>query len=366
MADAKIIIPKKELTTEKTDENVTKLDLTKVKVEQQDKVEEPIPEQPAEVKVEETEKVVEKTEEPIIKEIIDEPVVNKVIEEAKKEHNAVEQHVKETELLPENVEKLISFMKETGGTVQDYARLNADYSNVDETSLLKEYYKKSKPHLDIEDVNLIIEDFTIDEEELDDRDVRKKKIAYKEEIAKAKNFLEETKSKYYDEIKLRPNVTQEQKNATDFFNRYNENKNRAEEQHAVFKQTTKNLFTDNFEGFDFKVGEKKFRYGVKNPSELAESQADINNFIGKFLDKEGNVVDPKGYHKAVYAAQNADKIISHFYEQGKADAVKSVIDKSKNPSTDDRTPAVTIGGLKVKAVTGLDSSKLRIKKTFNK
>ena len=369
MADAKIIIPKKELTTEKTDENVTKLDLTKVKVEQQDKVEEPIPEQPAEVKVEETEKVVEKTEEPIIKEIIDEPVVNKVIEEAKKEHNAVEQHVKETELLPENVEKLISFMKETGGTVQDYARLNADYSNVDETSLLKEYYKKSKPHLDIEDVNLIIEDFTIDEEELDDRDVRKKKIAYKEEIAKAKNFLEETKSKYYDEIKLRPGVTQDQQKAMDFFNRYNKQQETAEQQHAQFKESTKELFNDNFEGFDIKVGEKSYKYNIQNRDKVAESQSNINNLVGKFLDSDGNVKDTKGYHKAMYAADNVDKIAAHFYEQGKADAVKEVVSSSKNlSSTKARSTQgeVFLNGFKVKAISGADSTKLRIKtKKFN-
>jgi len=116
--------------------------------------------------------------------------------------------------LPENVEKLVNFMKETGGDINDYVRLNADYSNIDDTTLLQEYYKKTKPHLDQDEIEFIIEDkFNYDEDMDEDRDIRKKKLAKKEEIAKAKNFLEETKKKYYDEIKLRPGVTQEQQKA---------------------------------------------------------------------------------------------------------------------------------------------------------
>jgi hypothetical protein len=271
--------------------------------------------------------------------------------------------------LPEGVDKLIKFMEETGGTVEDYARLNADYSNVDNNTLLREYYKTSKPHLDSEDVNLLLEDFTWDEEVDEDRDIRKKKIAYKEEVAKARNFLEETKSKYYDEIKLRPGVTQEQQKATDFFNRYNEDQKAAKQQHDLFVQSTKNLLNDDFKGFDFNVGEKKFRYGVKNVNEVAEAQSDISNFIGRFLDKKGNIADAKGYHKAMYAARNADTIAQHFYEQGKADAVKDVVAKSKNISTEPRKNSsgnVFVNGLKVKAISGFDSSKLKVRtKKFN-
>lgn len=283
--------------------------------------------------------------------------------------NEVEQAVKEQRVLPENIEKLVSFMEETGGTVQDYVRLNADYTNVDNTSLIREYYKQTKPHLDSEDVSLLLEDFDFDEDIDEPKDIRKKKIAFKEEAAKAKDFLEGLKSKYYDEIKLRPGVTQDQQKATDFFNRYNEEQDANKAKHEVFKQKTKQLLNEDFKGFDFNVSDKKFRYGVKNPSQIAEQQSDISNFIKTFLNDKGEIQDAKGYHKALYAARNADTIAQHFYEQGKADAVKDVMAKSKNISNEPRQTAsgdVFIGGLKVKAVSGLDSSKLKIKtKKFN-
>jgi len=272
--------------------------------------------------------------------------------------------------LPENIEKLVSFMEDTGGSIEDYTRLNADYSSVDENALLKEYYKKTKPHLDEEEIGFIMEDnFDYDEDLDETRDVRKKKLAKKEEIAKAKNFLEETKKKYYDEIKLRPGVTQDQQKATDFFNRYNTQQETAEQQHAKFKESTKELFNDNFEGFDIKVGEKNYKYNIQNRSKVAESQSNINNLVGKFLDAEGNVNDTKGYHKAMYAADNVDKIAAHFYEQGKADAIKDVVSKSKNPSDSQARKSqgeVFINGMKVKAISGADSTKLKIKtRKFN-
>jgi hypothetical protein len=283
--------------------------------------------------------------------------------------NEVEQAIQEQRVLPENIEKLVSFMEETGGTVQDYVRLNADYTNVDNTTLIREYYKQTKPHLDSEDVSLLLEDFDFDEDIDEPKDIRKKKIAFKEEAAKAKDFLESLKGKYYDEIKLRPGVTQEQKKATDFFTRYNEEQKANSAKHEVFKQKTKQLLNDDFKGFDFNVSDKKFRYGVKNPSQVGEQQSDISNFIKTFLNDKGEIQDAKGYHKALYAARNADTIAQHFYEQGKADAVKDVMAKSKNISTEPRQTAsgdVYIGGLKVKAVSGIDSSKLKIKtKKFN-
>ena len=270
--------------------------------------------------------------------------------------------------LPENIEKLVSFMEETGGTIDDYVRLNTDYSSVSEDALIKEYYKKTKPYLESEDIDLMLEDYTYDEELDEDRDIRKKKIAYKEEVAKAKNFLEETKSKYYDEIKLRPGVTQEQQKAMDFFNRYNEDQETANRQHEDFKSQTDDYFNNEFKGFEFDVSGKKFRYGVQDPSKVAEDQSNINNFVGKFLNKEGKVTDAKGYHKALFMASNADTIINHFYEQGKSDATKDIISKSKNPSTQPRQAqqGEFINGLKVRSISGQDSSKLRIKtKKFN-
>jgi hypothetical protein len=368
--------PKKPKNLGKKNE-ITKVDLSKPSEENQGEVipnvtkveiKEPVVEQVVE-EVEATEEVVEETA-GVIEEITEEEIVetSKALEQEVAE--AVRDEKVIGKALPENIEKLVSFMEDTGGTIDDYVRLNTDYSNVDEKTLIREYYKKSKPYLDKDDLDLIMEDnFQYDEDLDEEKDIRRKKLAYKEEVAKAKSFLEETKSKYYDEIKLRPGVTQEQQKANDFFNRFNEDQKAAEEKHNNFLQRTKNLLNNDFKGFDFNVGEKKFRYGVKNVNEVAEAQSDISNFIGKFLDKEGNISDAKGYHKALYAARNADTIAQHFYEQGKADAVKNVVAKSKNIKTDPRqtsSGSVFVNGLKVKSISGADSSKLKIKKrTFN-
>jgi len=306
---------------------------------------------------------------------IDSPIqlVNDDDDEAKKITNEYKEAVRDEKVLgkplPENVEKLVAFMEETGGDINDYVRLNADYSNIDNDTLLKEYYKQTKPYLEGDDINLLLEDFSYDEDIDEQRDIRKKKLAFKEEVAKARNFLEETKSKYYDEIKLRPGVTQEQQKATDFFNRYNEEQKAGKAKHSEFLKRTNELLNEDFKGFDFNVGESKFRYSVKNPQKVAEAQSDISNFIGTFLNDKGEVKDTKGYHKALYAARNADTIAQHFYEQGKADAVKDVMAKSKNISTEPRKTSsgdVFINGLKVKAISGADSSKLKIKtRKFN-
>ena len=272
--------------------------------------------------------------------------------------------------VPENLEKLVSFMEETGGTIDDYARLNADYSNVDGEALLKEYYKQAKPHLDSEEIQFVIEDSFNYDEDLDEaRDIRKKKLAYKEEVAKAKSYLDSLKDKYYAEIKLRPGVNQEQQEATDFFNRYNEEQAATKVNQDRFISQTDELLNNDFKGFDFKVGEKKFRYGIKDPVKVADNQKDISTFIKTFLNDKGEVVDAKGYHKALYAARNADTIAQHFYEQGKTDAIKSQLAKSKNITTEPRATQdgnVFVNGLKVKAISGLDSSKLKIKtRKFN-
>jgi len=305
-----------------------------------------------------------------IKEVVEEEIQQIGEKLEKKVIAPTPEEVREIAQLPENIEKVVDFMKETGGTLEDYVRLNADYSNVDNDTLLREYYKQAKSHLDSSEINFMIEDnFSFDEEVDEEREVRKKKLAYKEEVAKAQKHLEGLKSQYYEEIKLRPGTTQDQKKAMDFFNRYNEEQNTAQQQHEDFKSNTKDYFSKEFKGFDIEVGEKKFRYGVKDPSEVATRQSNVSNIIKKFLDDKGNVQDVKGYHKAMYAAENVDKIAEHFYEQGKSDATKDIVTKSKNITEDVRTSPNTdvfVGGLKVKAISGLDSSKLKIKtRKFN-
>ena len=355
------------------EDGTIKVDLSKK--EETKKTEEVTPE----VKAEET------TPEEVVQEIKTPVEEEKPVEESKKEEISVIQEIGEktseepikqqvTEEikkdpkidLPENIEKLVDFMKDTGGTVEDFVRLNADYSDVSNDALLKEYYKKTKPHLDSEEIDFIMEDnFLFDEDYDDEKQIRKKKLAYKEEVAKAKNFLEDLKGKYYDEIKLRPGVTQEQKKAMDFFDRYKQEQEVSKQQHESFKTTTRKFFSEDFKGFDFNLGEKKFRYGVSNPSQVADVQSDLSNFVGKFLNEDGSVNDHQGYHKALYAARNADTIAKHFYEQGQADATKDIAAKSKNISNEPRVSSsgeVFINGLKVKAISGVDSSRLKINK----
>ena len=352
----KIDLSKKE---EKVEDAVQEQTTDEVLVRDESKVSEEVSKENIEETTEkptEEEKVIpiqEITEEPKVEET-KEPVMETAPEPAKPEIN-----------LPENVEKLVKFMEETGGTVEDYVRLNADYSNIDDNVLIREYYKQTKPHLDIEEVNFLLEDnFSFDEDMDEERDIKKKKLAFKEEIAKARKFLEDTKSKYYDEIKLRPGVTQDQQKATDFFNRYNEEQKMVQDQHNRFQSNTKNYFNQEFKGFDFNIGEKKFRYGVSDTDGVANTQSDLTNFVGKFLNEKGEVKDYAGYHKAIYAAENADTIANHFYEQGKADAVKDMMAKSKNVSNEPRvtsTGDVFINGMKVKAISGVDSSKLKLR-----
>jgi hypothetical protein len=303
--------------------------------------------------------MVEGTSEPTLKEVTEESKEKEVVAQSPQPD------------LPENIGKLVDFMRETGGTMQDYLRLNTNYDDVDRDVLVKEYYKNTKSHLSAEEIDFMIEDnFAFDEELDEERDIRRKKLAYKEEVAKARAFLEDTKAKYYDDIKLKsPSLPEDQQKAADFFNRYKEDQDRNAANHEKFKANTNELLNENFEGFDFTLGDKKFRYGIQNPSQVAEKQSDISNFLGKFLGKDGTVTDTEGYHKALYAGANADKMANHFYEQGKADAIRDVVNKSNNTSSGARKAApvdsARFGAYKIKSVSGADSSKLKIKKFRN-
>tara|TARA_R110000744_G_scaffold25595_5_gene63396 strand:- start:678 stop:1790 length:1113 start_codon:yes stop_codon:yes gene_type:complete len=328
------------------EKTVQKETTTKVNVEPTEKIEEII-----------KEKVEDKKEEKEVTVIQEKPIVK---EEKKPEP------ISQKRQLPDSVQKLVNFMTDTGGNVEDYVTLNKDYSKYDDKLLVKEYYKKTRPHLEDEEINFLMEDnFTYDEEADEERFVRKQKLAYKEEVAKAKNFLEQMKGKYYDEIKLRPSVTNEQKKAMDFFQRYSEEQQQITEARSEFVNNTKDFFQEKFKGFEFNIGDKAFRYSVSNPQEMINAQTDVSKIITKYSDDSGKISDMDGYHKAIYAARNADRLAEHFYEQGKADAIKDVMAKSKNINSDPRPiseGSSLSNGWKVKAVTGVDASKLKIKK----
>jgi len=271
--------------------------------------------------------------------------------------------------IPEGVNDLINFMAETGGTLEDYVKLNKDYSNLENEALVKEYYNTTKPHLNSEEIDFLIKDnFSYDQEIEDATNIKRKDLAYKEEVAKAKNYLEDQKNKYYKEVKMSDNLNSDQQKAVDFFNRYNnEQQENAQIQEKVrngFKLKTDEVFNQEFKGFDFNIDDKKFQFKVKDVDKTKNTQMDIMNVVGSYLSDENGLKDGYGYHKALFAAQNADNIANHFYQLGKTEAVKEISAESKNINMDPRqtgSGVVEAGGIKVRAISGDDSSKLRIK-----
>lgn len=363
------------------DNGIIKVNLGELNKPQEDAIQEQVPdasdaivEQPEDAQS--SEAVVEKVQESVqadesvIEEITNEEVAE-IAEDLQEDiQDAIVEQQESGIELPENIQKVVEFMNETGGSLEDYVKLNTDYASLNEGQLLREYYESTKPHLDKEEIDFLMEDnFAYDEDIDEDRDIRRKKLAHKEELAKAKGHLEGLKGKYYQEIKAGSKLNPEQKNAVDFFNRYKENNEEAtkvaDKQRSTFDNKTEQLFSKDFKGFDFSVGEKKFRFKVNNADQVKESQSNINNFVKKFLNDKNEMSDAAGYHKSLYTAMNADAIANHFYEQGKSDAIKGTMAKAKNIDMDPRGThenVVASNGWSVKSISGgQSSSKLRIK-----
>ena len=275
----------------------------------------------------------------------------------------------ETRELPENVDKLVKFMEETGGSVEDYVNLNKDYDSMEEMDILREHYRQTKPHLSEDEISFLMEDsFSYDEEIDEERDIKRKKLALKESIAEAKSSLTSLKSKYYDDLRLSSKLTPEQREAVEFYNNYKQEQDStqqlSQQRRSVFEEKTNQLFSNDFKGFEYKVGDNKYRFNVKDVNSVKESQADINSLVSRFVNENNEMSDAAGYHKALFTAMNSDSIANHFYEQGKADAIKESMAKSKNVDMNPRgthEAVTTDSGFKIRAVSGDDSSKLRIK-----
>jgi len=314
----------------------------------------------------------ETQEAPALEEITEDSTEEEITEVEEQVEEAIAEAEATGKPIPENIQKLIDFMDETGGDLSDYVKLNQDYSNMDNQDLLYEYYKQTKPHLNAEEINFLMEDeFSYDEETDDERDIRRKKLALKEQVANAKSHLDRQKSKYYEDIKAGSKLTPEQQKAIDFFNRYNKEsevtQKATKKTTDIFMKKTDQVFNDKFKGFEYNVGDKKYRFNVNNASEVKNTQSDINNFVKKFLNENNEMSDAKGYHKSLYTAMNADAVAKHFYEQGKADAIKNSIAKSKNVDMNPRQNHGTIdgGGFKVK-VLGDNTSDFKFKIKNNK
>ena len=360
------------------DDSVTKLDLNKPETPEENEVKEDNPDNEgvatepdnadATEKQEEVQPEVEAQEAPVLEEITEEEVQEQTEELTEQVEEAVAEAQETGKALPENVQKLMDFMEETGGTLEDYVRLNQDYSSYDDMTVLREYYKQTKSHLSSDEIEFLIEDsFSYDEEVDEERDIKKKKIALKEQVANAKSHLDGQKSKYYEEIKAGSRLTPEAKKAMDFFNRYNkeseETQKIADKQTKNFLNKTNQVFNDKFKGFEYNVGDKRYRFNVNNANEVKTTQSDINNFVKKFLNENNEMSDAKGYHKSLYTAMNADAVANHFYEQGKADALKESVAKSKNVSMDPRqsfSNENTSGGTKFRVLSD-DSPNFKFK-----
>ena len=337
-------------------------------------VEEPVaePAREEEVAVQDEQPVQEEQveQQPVLQEITDEQVEEAAVELEEEVEEAIAEAAESGIELPENIQKVVDFMSETGGSLEDYVKLNTDYASLNEDQLLREYYETKYSAYDREDIDFLLADkFSYDEELDDERDIRLKKLERKQALSEAKTHLDGLKSKYYDEIKMGSKLNPEQKKAVEFFNRYNKESEEAakvaERQTSRFKQESAKVFNEKFEGFDYSVGDKKYRFKVNNAGQVKETQGDINNFIKKFLNEKGEMKDAKGYHKSLFTAMNADQVAQHFYEQGKADAVKDSMARTKNVNMNPRgvhEEVTASNGWKIRAVdSGQSSSKLKVK-----
>jgi hypothetical protein len=353
--------------TGKTEDGMYKVDLSKP-VEQKT---EPVQEEQKEEVTEEVQEDSQLTLEEVIEEETKEEPKEEVKEEVQELQDKVEEAVQTSQdtatELPENIQKVVDFMNETGGTLEDYVKINQDYTSIEDSTLLYEYYNQTKSHLSKDEIDFLIDDnFSFDDEVDEPRDIKRKKLAYKEEIAKAKSYLEGLKDKYYKEVKLGSKLTGDQQQAIEFFNTYNSEQSEQaklqEEQVSHFNNESKKVFNNEFKGFEFEVGDKKYRYNVNDKQKVLDKQANILNVLDKYISKDNMLQDAKGYHKALFVADNADAVANHFYEQGKADAIKQLNADSKNINMDPRKAGtVETGGVKIRAISGDDSSKLKIK-----
>jgi len=376
-------VTKVEIKDAQEDDNVIKVNLDKPINQEENKTKEDNADESGVVAESENAKPTEEQKEiqpeaetqeetAILEEVTEDSTEEEVTEVEEKVEEAIAEAEATGKPLPENIQKLVDFIEETGGDINDYVKLNQDYSKLDDNDVVFEYYKQTKPHLTNDEINFLMEDtFKVDEEEDTDRDIRRKKLAFKEQVASARSHLDRQKSRYYEEIKAGSKLTPEQQKAVNFFNRYNKE---SEEQQKTLEATKSNflkktdkVFNSKFKGFDYSVGDKKYRFNVKDVDKVKSSQDDIGKFIGKFLDENNQMSDAAGYHKALYTATNADAIAKHFYEQGKADAMKTSVAKAKNVNMKPRQAhgEVNVGGMKVK-VLGNNSSEFKFKIKKNK
>ena len=273
------------------------------------------------------------------------------------------------EELPEDVKGYFDYKKSTGRGIEDYVKLNRDFSSMDEDQMLSEYFLASGEANDSEDVEVLMDDYSYDEDLDEERDIKKTKLAKKKAIAKAKNFFEEQKEMYKQPLESSTvGVSDEQIQEIEEYKRYLAEADTAQEEmkrkREWFTEKTDQVFQD-FKGFDFKIGEDTFTFKPGETERIKEQQMDYQGFVRKFIDKDtGMLSDAAGYHRALAVAMNPNKFASFFYEQGKSDATESVTRRMKNVDmTERKAPQVSNrkDGLQIKSISTPSSRGLKIK-----
>jgi hypothetical protein len=318
-------------------------------------------------KEEKTEEVVEPEKTPS-SELSDEDVLSYIKNRYNKDISSVDDlftQKKDNDELPEEVSAYLKYKKETGRGIEDFYKLQKDFDVMEDDQLLATYYEDIEDGLDALDIqDLIEEKFSFDEELDEVRDIKKRKLAKKRELAKAKNYFNDQKDKYKVPLESRGNgLSDKDKETITAYKSYIDESNTVQEvqkkKYDWFLKKTDEVFNNEFKGFEFNVGDKNFTYKPGDASELKNVQKDVNNFVNKYMDNEGLINDAKGYHKALSIAMNPEKYAKFFYEQGMTDAVDNVSKKSKNIDMDVRqaSQSVSKDGLKIRAVGNTDSGR---------
>ena len=355
---------------EEKQQSETGQETTEVKVEEpQENVEVKEESIPEDAPVEEV-----KVEEPPVmetpSELNEDEVLSYIGKRYGKEINSIDELVsqrEESEPLPNDVAAYLKYKKETGRGFEDYARLQKDYSNFSSDALLREYYTITEEGLDPEDIDDMMDEFTIDEEIHEASDIKKIKLAKKKEIAKAKKFLRQQQEQYKQPLESRESSASESNEELIEYRQYLESaktqQEDASQKREWFVKKSDEVFSSEFKGFKFKIGEDEVVYSPGSASELRKAQETPLNFVNKYLDSKGFIKDAEGYHKSLAVAMNPEKFAQFFYEQGKSQATDDVIRKTKNINMSERSaPEVSVkSGFQVKAVSQPSSKGLRIK-----
>ena len=329
----------------------------------------------AEVKTQEAEDTVsdapaEPTEKEVpSSELSEEDVLSFIGKRYGKQINSIDELVsarEEAPEMPEDIAAYFKYKKETGRSIEDFVKLQRDFSNANPETLVKEYLTITEEGLDPEDIDSLMEDYVYDEEVDDEAVIKKTKLAKKKIIAKAKRFFKEQQEQYKLPLESRENSfadSEEYKAYQQYVNTAQSQQEEANRKSEWFVKKSDELFNSEFKGFKFNLDESDVYFTPGSASELKKAQETPMNFVSKFIDDQGLLKDAEGYHRSLAIAMNPEKFAQFFYEQGKSSATEDVMRKTKNINMTERnTPeSVAKSGFQVKSVSSPSSNGLKIK-----